>query len=160
MTALVAGDGCAEMVQVLLAARANPCHVSDSGSVPSCAAGNNVNFVPGLVHQLVTARADVNHQGTARTLKWRALLWFSRWASRHGTSQLLLRELAQVSRWTPLMAAAVRGKVEQVRELLALGADPTLRNDQGCTALDLVKSEFGAVPPLLQELLETSEPRK
>ncbi len=74
-----------------------------------------------------------------------------------GTERQLLLELAKRGGETPLMQAARGGKVAEVRELLALGADPTLRNFQGLTALDLVRSEFGAAPPLLQQLLDTSE---
>ena len=48
-------------------------------------------------------------------------------------------------------------KVAEVRLLLAAAADPRLCNRQGLTALGLVKAKFGSVPPLLQELLDTSE---
>ena len=57
---------------------------------------------------------------------------------------------------SPLMGAAVNGKIAEVQELLALRADPTLLNHQGHTALDMVKSKFGTVPPSLRSLLEVS----
>jgi hypothetical protein len=37
--------------------------------------------------------------------------------------------------WTPIMLAALYGDVEDVRHLLALGADPNAQNDGGGTAL-------------------------
>ncbi len=46
-----------------------------------------------------------------------------------------------------------------MQQLLALAADPSLRNRQGLTALDVVRIEFGgAVPTLLQELLDRPTP--
>ena len=51
------------------------------------------------------------------------------------------------------------GKVAEMQQLLALAADPSLRNRQGLTALDVVRIEFGgAVPTLLQELLDRQTP--
>jgi len=61
--------------------------------------------------------------------------------------------MAHLDGMTPLMAAARNGKVAEVQELLALGADPGLRNRQGLTALDLVRETFGAAPALLEQLL-------
>ena len=40
----------------------------------------------------------------------------------------------------PLRAAAGGGRPDSVRRLLELGADPTLRDDQGRTALDLARA--------------------
>ena len=63
--------------------------------------------------------------------------------------------MAQWEGKAPLMAAVLQGKVAEVRELLAAAADPTLRNRQGLTALDLASSRFGGVvPPLLRQVLD------
>ena len=52
------------------------------------------------------------------------------------------------------MGSAKRGKVGEVRELLALRADVTLTNGQGLTALQLTRAAYGGViPPSLEELL-------
>ena len=115
----------------------------------------NENSVPGLMQPLVTAAIDVNVQISPRTRKWRALLATARWAANRGTKRQLLLEMATWAGATPLMGAVKQGKVAETQELLALRADPTLRNRQGLTALDLVKSKFGVVPPLLQQLLDT-----
>jgi len=53
------------------------------------------------------------------------------------------------------MIAASRGKVAEVRELLDMAADPTIQNDQGLTALEVVRNKFGGQgPSLLQYLLD------
>ena len=64
-------------------------------------------------------------------------------------------EIAKVEGMTPLMGAARLGKVAEVQELLAAAADPTLRNRQGLTALELTRACFGGTaPPLLARLLQ------
>jgi uncharacterized protein len=45
----------------------------------------------------------------------------------------------------PLRTAATNGRAASVRRLLALGADPTLRDDQGRTALDLCRANRRSV---------------
>ena len=63
--------------------------------------------------------------------------------------------MAQWEGSTPLMAAALQGKVAEFGELLDAAADPTLRNRQGLTALALAHARFGeVVPPLLRQLLD------
>ena len=47
------------------------------------------------------------------------------------------------------MEAARKGKVAEVRVLLEMAADPTLRNDQGLTALELARTAFGGRAPIL-----------
>lgn len=46
--------------------------------------------------------------------------------------------------YTPLMLAALRGQAGAVRMLLALGADATLKNNKGETALDIARSHAAA----------------
>ena len=97
----------------------------------------------------------MNYQEMPKTVKWRIILSVARWATRHGTTKSLLIEMAQWQGKTALMDAALKGKVAEVRELLAAAADPALCNRQGFTALDLARVHFGgAVPPLLRQLLD------
>ena len=57
-----------------------------------------------------------------------------------------------------MMAAALIGKVAEVQELIAAKADKTLRNQQGLTALDITRDNFGGVVPrVLQHLLDETE---
>jgi len=69
---------------------------------------------------------------------------------------------------TPLMAAAMNGKVESVKLLLSLGADPNLKNAHGTTALDMARDRekaFTAVPSMaavrgkLREVITALESR-
>lgn len=156
-------DGAEETVRALLAARANPhCIAADGANVLINACFNDSPSIS-VIRQLIAAGADVNHQQTPRSPMWRMLLPFARWMDRCGTSSLMLHDMACWGGWTPLHAAAVGGKVAVVRELFAAQADPALRNLQGFTALDMARWKYtnkysGVVPPLLQELLLSSEP--
>merc|ERR1739848_363991 len=84
-------------------------------------------------------RTDVNLQVIPCTKKLRWLVLFARWAVEHDVKGALLQELAAMGGVTPLMNAARRGKVAEVRALLNMKADPTLRNDQGLTALEMAR---------------------
>jgi hypothetical protein len=69
---------------------------------------------------------------------------------------------------TPLMAAAGNGKVESVKLLLSLGADPNVKSAQGDTALDMARDRqkaFSKIPNLAelakrqQQVIGLLEPR-
>ncbi len=87
-----------------------------------------------LCRLLITLGADVNKPG------WTAL----HYAATNGhlkTIQLLLDEYAYIDAaspngTTPLMMAAHYGSDAAVRLLLDAGAEPTLKNDQGLSAMD------------------------
>ena len=87
-----------------------------------------------LCRQLIALGADVNKPG------WTAL----HYAATNGhltTMELLLDEHAYIDAaspngTTPLMMAAHYGTSSAVRLLLAAGAEPTLKNDQGLSAID------------------------
>jgi ankyrin repeat protein len=61
---------------------------------------------------------------------------------------------------TPLHCAAFSANVDTCKLLLAKGADPTLKNVQGCTPLQLAEQVYGTVPAALREVLEPPKPSK
>ena len=141
-------------LEVLLDAGANAHFRVDTGSGLLTVAALSLAANPSRVSQAISARLDVNHQNTSQTIKWRMILSLARLAARHGTTKAVLLEMSTWDGSTALICAAREGKVAEVRVLLAAAADPSLRNRQGLTALDLTRSRFGGVvPPLLQQLL-------
>lgn len=56
---------------------------------------------------------------------------------------------------TPLMKAAANGRSSVIKLLLAAGADPSRRNKQGKTALDLARAKGDAATI---ELLSSAQP--
>jgi len=59
---------------------------------------------------------------------------------------------ASDAKWTPLQAAAKEGQSDSVRLLLAYGADPSVRDADGQTALDIARSkEHGEIVKLLDQ---------
>jgi ankyrin repeat protein len=89
------------------------------------------------VKKLVTAGAEVNQPG------WTAL----HYAAANGDTDLiafLLENYAYIdaespNKTTPLMMAVRAGKIYAVKLLLDEGADLTVKNDQGMTALDFAR---------------------
>merc|ERR1712232_1163670 len=124
-------------------AKASLHHLDDTGASVLHSAAANSNNTAGLVAQLVRAGADVNLRQEARTRKLRWIERFARWAVEHGAKGGLLQKLAMWGGLTPLMCAARNGKVQEVRQLLDMAADPTIQNDQGLTALELTRNAFG-----------------
>lgn len=90
-----------------------------------------------IVRKLIARDADVNKPG------WAPL----HYAATHGDVeiiQILLDESAYIdaespNKTTPLMMAAMYGSTEAVRALLDAGADPTLRNELGMSAVDFAQ---------------------
>ena len=90
-----------------------------------------------MARQLIDKGADVNKTG------WTPL----HYAATKGEApmiELLLENHAYIdaespNRSTPLMMAALYGTTSAVKLLLESGADPTLRNDQGLTAIDFAQ---------------------
>ena len=61
---------------------------------------------------------------------------------------------------TPLMMAAMYGSEDAVRALLDAGADPTLKNELGLSAIDFAKrAERPAVAELLAAAIRTRAPK-
>lgn len=61
---------------------------------------------------------------------------------------------SQVWRRTPLMRAAAGGHIAVVRELLAAGADPMMRDSLGRTALDYAKRGAHTEHRIVEQLLQ------
>jgi Ankyrin repeats (many copies) len=58
--------------------------------------------------------------------------------------------------YTPLMNAASWVDIDAVRLLLRYGADPTLRNERGQTALDVVSRANAAKETIVRDMLEAA----
>jgi ankyrin repeat protein len=93
-----------------------------------------------LARRLIERKAEVNKTG------WTPLHYAATSATPVSASmvRLLLEHHAYIdaespNRTTPLMMAAQYGMSEVVRLLLEEGADPTLRNEQGLTAIDFAR---------------------
>jgi hypothetical protein len=87
-----------------------------------------------LCQRMIRKGADVNKPG------W-APLHYAATSGHLEVIRLLLEEHAYIdaaspNNTTPLMMAAHYGTPEAVKLLLEAGADPTLRNDPGMTAID------------------------
>jgi len=156
MTATLLGPGTGSTlatVRVLLEAKASPLAENDIGSNILTVACDSDSSGPEVVRELVAARANVNHQQHSHTLKWKTLLLVARTAT-HFSQSLLLQAMSQWDGCTPLFPAARRGKVEEIKELLAARADTNLRNRRGQTALEVAKESYGEALALeLEDIL-------
>lgn len=74
----------------------------------------------------------------------------ARFASKQDLATLMF---GQARYNTPLHCAAYSANVEICKFLLSRGADPTKKNIQGCTPLQLAEQVYGTVPEALQEVL-------
>jgi ankyrin repeat protein len=104
------------------------------------------------VRKIIARGAEVNQPG------WTAL----HYAAANGSVEaiaLLLEHHAYIdtespNKTTPLMMATRFGKLDAARLLIGEGADLTLKNDLGMTALDFAKeSQHGDLTELLQQSL-------
>jgi ankyrin repeat protein len=111
-----------------------------------------------LVKELIARDADVNKPG------WAPL----HYAATHGhiaVMQLLLDNDAYIdtespNKTTPLMMAASYGTVEAVKLLLDAGADPTLKNVQGLSAIDFAqRSSRKDVADLIAGAVRSQQPK-
>lgn len=111
-----------------------------------------------LVRQLIARDADVNKTG------WTPL----HYAATRGhvdVIQILLDENAYIdaespNKTTPLMMAAMYGSIDAVRVLLDAGADPTLRNELGLSAVDFAqKADRRDVAELISAAIRGRQPK-
>jgi ankyrin repeat protein len=105
-----------------------------------------------LVKRLYTLHARINRPG------WTPLHYAAS-GTDEGVSEWLLRQGADINARapngnTPLMMAAKYGPYDLAKKLLAAGADPKLRNEQGLGAADFAQA---AGRDELQKLLRTAE---
>jgi len=149
-----------EAVKVLISAGADSCTQNIFGLRPlhmNAWTNPNSEAVPGLVaRMLISAGADINQRVEPSTPQMRRRLALARFKSHLGTKNVVTQAMSHKEGFTPLICAALGGKVELVKELLALKADPALCNKMGRTALDSARVFFGGLaPPLLEALLST-----
>jgi len=90
---------------------------------------------------------------------WTPLFWAS-WSGMDEIGALLIKKCPTVNDktdkdWTPLMAASMKGWHNVVELLLKNGADETLKNNEGNTALDLAKHNFKVYPEFSKRLKKT-----
>ena len=92
--------------------------------------------------QMVRAGADPDSEGANG---FTALLHFSGRGNTEGIQELVRFganvNSAEKDKWTPLMFCAFRGDIQDVIFLMNNGADQTMRNNQGRTALEMATAE-------------------
>jgi len=130
--------GSAELIRHVLSLGVEACGDKNDISAALLKMGGGVEDCE-KIQLLLDAGADVNW----KSVDGQTPLSRATWICRIDIIQLLLRHKAQVDlsgkwgnlEWTPLMVAAYSGKMEAVRLLLEAGADRTLKDSEGKTAL-------------------------
>jgi hypothetical protein len=146
--------GNAEAIDILLDAGADVNGGSDAANTPLMWAVQSGRVEP--LRRLIKRGADVNardeNQGTALT-------WAAGPMGGHvATISTLVGagaevDVADISGMTPLMWAARWGEPTRVQALLTAGADLTLRDHEGRTAIDHAKARSGPEAEAIVELL-------
>jgi hypothetical protein len=138
----------------LINARANLHAITDEGQNCLQAGVFNKGFSPALVREFAACSVDVNSPIIASTFLFRMLYMVSDVAVKCGSQNVIFEHFSRYGQGAvPLTAAAVNGKVEELRELLAMRADPSIGNRHGCTALQKAEHKFKVVPSVIQRLL-------
>jgi ankyrin repeat protein len=130
--------GHTEVVEVLLAAGANPELRSHQGGALSVAV---VFDRPGLARLLLASGADPNGRPGPG---WSGPLCSAVIRTDEAMARMMVEAGADVNRSAPAIGTILHwvaggGTVEQVSLLLELGADPTIENQDGKTALDVAE---------------------
>ena len=135
-----------EAVKALVKAGANPLEITAlTGTTCLHNAAANKDACTELVRYLLKlpgVRALINTPMRARTLKWKARLLVVRLLVKLGSTKVLLLNVNEWSKLTPLTTAARNGNASVVKMLVEEGgADTQLRNARGHTALDSLVGE-------------------
>jgi ankyrin repeat protein len=149
-----------EIVDVLLAAGANPAHVQDFGSTKMMIACQNPFATPDMLAKLGRA-TDVCHRRRTGTCFWALILRLFEIAVwlRVLTSHFAM-DMAHMRGSTALHVASKHGHTSLVRWLLDHGAQQSLhvKNAMGCTPFDIANL-FGPYPEtsalLIQAMCDT-----
>jgi hypothetical protein len=148
----------AVVVRDLINAKANLHAITDEGQNCLQAGVFNKGFSPSLVRQFAACSVDVNSPIIAGTFLFRMLYRVSDVAVKFGSKNVIFEHFSRYGQGAvPLTAAAVNGKVEELRELLAMRADPSIGNRHGFTALQKAEHKFKVVPSVIQKLLTAAE---
>jgi ankyrin repeat protein len=114
-------------------------HTGGSVLTAVCA---NEDGEPEVLELLLKQKTMVNYQIRSRNTRWRNIHRISRLLYRYKLSSSgLVRNLARKTGMTALHCAAKRGDVDIVNLLLQYGADPSIKNVLGETAIDF-SSDF------------------
>ena len=138
----------------LLNAKANPHAIADTGDNCMALIAQGSNSAPTMLRQFISCSADVNAPLIPGSLLFKILFRLSRVAVRLGSENMIFVEFDKRGGGAvPLTGAAVNGKVADIKELLAMHADPSIANWHGSTALEKAEQKFKDVPQLIRELL-------
>ena len=147
--------------KALLEAGANPQHRIQTGNSVLHFAAINPDCTPELVDYLLTqnaasTRALVDRNAAPRSCLWRTIFLATRLARRTGSSNSVVRLLAESHKATPLHLAAKEGNVAMVQGLVAAGASVRARTALGRTPFALAaatRRETGELPKVLEDSL-------
>ena len=144
-------------VAALLAAKSNT-HFKSMGMKVSVltAACSNDSPSARLIEMILKAKngPDVNFQTHAVSRKGKTILRAVRFLHRLRIRPRWVKTMLRHQGSTALHMAASKGSGTAVRALIEAGADPTLLNGLGQTAIDVCKQSFGKAPPTLVEVIE------
>jgi ankyrin repeat protein len=165
LSAAVYGGGAKNMpmIRALLDAGAKPMS-NVFGSTPLHMAAFSDNADESLVQLFLDMGLDVNAQGDLMHLDswkdyafWKALLSAMELKAWSGERDPVVYQMGQMRGATPLHLAAAAGNVKICKKLLAHGADPRIKNNQGRTPLKIAELVYGTVPEALRAVLAVDE---
>eukprot|EP00947_MAST-08B_sp_MAST-8B-sp1_P003867 g3867.t1 len=157
--------GSVPIIKRLIEAGAHTNLQGPTGYTPLMWAAENEGANPGVVallleHIMKLPRDEcadaINMRACPRSTHWKDTLEGSMDAYRRGTAEsenAMVKHFAHLSGKTAVHAAAGRGDVAIVRQLLAAGADPSIKNDLGLDVIEYSKlcGPFPAVEAVLAE---------
>lgn len=144
--AAIAVSTTSNLVEMVLAARADATTLNDAGGSAVHAACNSEDANEDVVHALVASRADVNVAAYPRTKLLKRVAWLSRKMCKKGEADSPKVVMAMLSGARPLHWAAKRCNFGLCEALLQARADPSCRNTFGLTAMDLATWSLHEAP--------------